>query len=203
MSCRCRRRLRSLAVRLCSSTRCTIRGRTGRSVRTSNSSCLGHPSLVANGLFQFPLTFPKPGMFRVLGDFYPLGGLPQLSSETVIVPGAMKWCFHGPGRIASGCSFKAQASSIRPGLTCRWPRLLKILPIRPDTAALRPDTAALRSAQIMNLLQGCNVHPPGEFNEGQPITHCRGVGGLLQSRCDIRPLRSDPERTSAAGRDIG
>ena len=47
----------------------------------------GHPSLVANGLFQFPLTFPKPGMYRVLGDFYPLGGLPQLSSETVIVPG--------------------------------------------------------------------------------------------------------------------
>ena len=47
----------------------------------------GHPSLVANGLFQFPLTFPKPGMYRVLGDFYPLGGLPQLSSETVFVPG--------------------------------------------------------------------------------------------------------------------
>lgn len=47
----------------------------------------GHPSLVANGLFQFPLTFPKPGVYRVLGDFYPLGGLPQLSSETVIVAG--------------------------------------------------------------------------------------------------------------------
>ena len=38
-------------------------------------------------VFWFPLTFPKPGMYRVLGDFYPLGGLPQLSSETVIVPG--------------------------------------------------------------------------------------------------------------------
>ena len=47
----------------------------------------GHPTLVADGLFQFPLTFPKPGIYRVLGDFYPLGGLPQLSSETVIVPG--------------------------------------------------------------------------------------------------------------------
>jgi hypothetical protein len=29
-------------------------------------------------------------MYRVLGDFYPLGGLPQISRETVIVPGAMK-----------------------------------------------------------------------------------------------------------------
>jgi hypothetical protein len=47
----------------------------------------GHPSLVVDGVFQYPITFPKPGMYRVLGDFYPLGGLPQLSSETVIVPG--------------------------------------------------------------------------------------------------------------------
>ena len=47
----------------------------------------GHPSLIADGLFQFPLTFPKPGMYRVLGDFYPVGSLPQLASETVIVPG--------------------------------------------------------------------------------------------------------------------
>lgn len=47
----------------------------------------GHPSFIADGLFQFPLTFPKPGVYRVLGDFYPVGSLPQLSSETVIVPG--------------------------------------------------------------------------------------------------------------------
>ena len=47
----------------------------------------GHPSLIADGLFQFPLTFPKPGVYRVLGDFYPLGSLPQLTSETIIVPG--------------------------------------------------------------------------------------------------------------------
>ena len=47
----------------------------------------GHPSLVVDGVFQYPITFPTPGMYRVLGDFYPLGGLPQLSSETVIVPG--------------------------------------------------------------------------------------------------------------------
>jgi hypothetical protein len=47
----------------------------------------GHPSLIADGLFQFPVTFPKPGIYRVLGDFYPAGGLPQLTSETVIVAG--------------------------------------------------------------------------------------------------------------------
>ena len=47
----------------------------------------GHPSLVADGVFQYPITFPKPGVFRVLGDYYPAGATPQLTSDTVIVPG--------------------------------------------------------------------------------------------------------------------
>jgi hypothetical protein len=47
----------------------------------------GHPTLVADGVFQYPMTFPKAGMYRVLGDFYPEGGMPQLTSQTVIVPG--------------------------------------------------------------------------------------------------------------------
>jgi hypothetical protein len=47
----------------------------------------GHPSLVANGVFQLPVTLPTPGVYRVLADFYPLGGLPQLASDTVIVAG--------------------------------------------------------------------------------------------------------------------
>ena len=32
--------------------------------------------------------FPKPGMYRVLGDFYPDGATPQLIAKTVMVPGA-------------------------------------------------------------------------------------------------------------------
>jgi hypothetical protein len=47
----------------------------------------GHPMLVADGVFQYPTRFPKAGMYRVLGDFYPEGGTPQLTSQTVIVPG--------------------------------------------------------------------------------------------------------------------
>ena len=47
----------------------------------------GHPAFVAEGRFQYPITLPKPGMYRVLGDFYPEGGLPQLSSSTVLVAG--------------------------------------------------------------------------------------------------------------------
>ena len=47
----------------------------------------GHPTLVADGLFQYPITFPKAGMYRVLGDFYPVGATPQLTTETIVVAG--------------------------------------------------------------------------------------------------------------------
>jgi hypothetical protein len=47
----------------------------------------GHPSLVADGVFQYPITLPKAGVFRVLGDYYPAGATPQLTSDTIIVAG--------------------------------------------------------------------------------------------------------------------
>jgi hypothetical protein len=47
----------------------------------------GHPSLVADGLFQYALTLPTSGMYRVLSDFYPAGAMPQLTTGTFILPG--------------------------------------------------------------------------------------------------------------------
>jgi Heavy metal binding domain len=47
-----------------------------------------HPTLVGNGVFQLPITFPHAGMFRVLGDFYPSGATPQLNAQTIFVPGS-------------------------------------------------------------------------------------------------------------------
>jgi hypothetical protein len=46
-----------------------------------------HPVLQPDGDFLFTLAFPKPGMYRVLGDFYPDGATPQLIAKTVLVPG--------------------------------------------------------------------------------------------------------------------
>ena len=37
--------------------------------------------------FQYEISFPKPGMYRVLGDFFPEAATPQLIAQTVIVPG--------------------------------------------------------------------------------------------------------------------
>ena len=47
-----------------------------------------HPTFQGDGNFVYDIAFPKPGMYRVLGDFYPDGATPQLIAKTVIVPGA-------------------------------------------------------------------------------------------------------------------
>ena len=47
-----------------------------------------HPVFEPDGTFRYAdLKLPKPGMYRVLGDFYPDGATPQLIAKTVIVPG--------------------------------------------------------------------------------------------------------------------
>jgi hypothetical protein len=47
-----------------------------------------HPVPQPDGTFLYDETFPKPGMYRVAGDFYPTGGTPQIVAKTVIVAGA-------------------------------------------------------------------------------------------------------------------
>jgi hypothetical protein len=46
-----------------------------------------HPTFGQDGKFRFEITFPKPGLYRILGDFYPDGATPQLIAKTIIVPG--------------------------------------------------------------------------------------------------------------------
>jgi hypothetical protein len=47
-----------------------------------------HPAPLGGGRFSYETAFPTPGMYRLLADFYPDGGTPQLATKTVIVPGA-------------------------------------------------------------------------------------------------------------------
>src|SRR5215467_1597611 len=47
-----------------------------------------HPTLGSDGNFHYDYVFPKAGMYRVLGDFYPDGATPQLIAKAVFVPGA-------------------------------------------------------------------------------------------------------------------
>src|SRR6185369_13914961 len=47
-----------------------------------------HPVPARDGAFRFAARLPEPGMYRVLADFYPSGGTPQLTARTIFVPGA-------------------------------------------------------------------------------------------------------------------
>jgi hypothetical protein len=46
-----------------------------------------HPVKQPDGSFTLDTKFPHPGMYRVLSDFYPKGGTPQLIARTVMVEG--------------------------------------------------------------------------------------------------------------------
>ena len=47
-----------------------------------------HPVRVSDEVFEYKTNLPKPGMYRILGDFYPDGGTPQLIARTLTLPGA-------------------------------------------------------------------------------------------------------------------
>ncbi len=47
-----------------------------------------HPERQADEEFHLDVRLPKPGLYRVLSDFYPSGATPQLITNTLIVPGA-------------------------------------------------------------------------------------------------------------------
>jgi hypothetical protein len=47
-----------------------------------------HPIFQPDGSFTYDYKFPKPGMYRILGDFYPDGATPQLIAKTLFVTGS-------------------------------------------------------------------------------------------------------------------
>lgn len=46
-----------------------------------------HPVLDADHRFHLDVTLPKPGLYRLLTDFYPAGGTPQLAPQTLLAEG--------------------------------------------------------------------------------------------------------------------
>jgi hypothetical protein len=55
-----------------------------------------HPVPNQDGSFGYEARFPKGGMYRVLADYYPVGGTPQLTAKTIFVPGG-RWQAAHPG----------------------------------------------------------------------------------------------------------
>lgn len=48
-----------------------------------------HPVLQPDSTFKYEANLPKPGLYRILGDFYPSTGTPQLIAKTIIVSGGV------------------------------------------------------------------------------------------------------------------
>jgi hypothetical protein len=46
-----------------------------------------HPVMRGEGIFRYQANLPKSGMYRVLADYYPSKGTPQLTAKTFFVPG--------------------------------------------------------------------------------------------------------------------
>jgi len=46
-----------------------------------------HPELHPDGSFELRMTLPKPGAYRLLADYYPTGGVPQLTPKTITTQG--------------------------------------------------------------------------------------------------------------------
>jgi hypothetical protein len=46
-----------------------------------------HPALGDDGIFRLETVFPKPGVYRLLADFYPAGAAPQMIPATVTTAG--------------------------------------------------------------------------------------------------------------------
>ena len=46
-----------------------------------------HPVMSEDGTFRYQANLPKVGMYRLLADYYPTRGVPQLTAKTLFVPG--------------------------------------------------------------------------------------------------------------------
>lgn len=53
-----------------------------------------HPKPEPDGTFRYQANLPQPGMYRVLGDYYPTGATPQLTAKTFFVPGGTLQAAH-------------------------------------------------------------------------------------------------------------
>jgi len=46
-----------------------------------------HPVLGQDGVFRYKANLPEAGMYRLLSDFYPTAGTPQLIVKSIVLPG--------------------------------------------------------------------------------------------------------------------
>jgi hypothetical protein len=146
-----------------------------------------HPDQQADGSWALDVTLPKPGAYRVISDFLPTGGAPQLLSRTLITADSPTGVGEQDARLVVDTSWKKTVGPLSVELTFDPPRLVAgqygHLGFRLSDAAtgapvtdLQPYLGAFGHAFILSedLRDSVHSHPP-EWRDGREIS--TGFGG--------------------------
>jgi hypothetical protein len=146
-----------------------------------------HPDQQADGAWALDVTLPKPGAYRVISDFLPSGGAPQLLARTLVTADFTGDLRSEDARLEVDTAWKKTAGTLSAELTFDPPRLVAgqygHLAFRLADAAtgepvtdLQPYLGAFGHAFILSedLRDSVHSHPP-EWRDGREISS--GFGG--------------------------
>jgi hypothetical protein len=146
-----------------------------------------HPDQQADGAWALDVTFPKPGAYRVISDFLPTGGAPQLLARTLVTADFTGDLRSQDARLEVDTAWKKTAGSLAAELTFDPPRLVAgqygHLAFKVSDATtgepvtdLQPYLGAFGHAFILSedLRDSVHSHPP-EWRDGREISS--GFGG--------------------------
>jgi hypothetical protein len=146
-----------------------------------------HPDQQADGTWALDVTLPKPGAYRVISDFLPTGGAPQLLARTLVTADFSGDLRSQDARLEVDTAWKNTVETLSAELTFDPPRLIAgqygHLAFKLADAAtgepvtdLQPYLGAFGHAFVLSedLRDSVHSHPP-EWRDGREITS--GFGG--------------------------
>ncbi len=146
-----------------------------------------HPDQQADGAWALDVTLPKPGAYRVISDFLPTGGAPQLLARTMVTADFAGDLRSQDAHLEVDTAWRKTVGTLSAELTFDPPRLIAgqygHLAFKVSDAAtgdpvtdLQPYLGAFGHAFILSedLRDSVHSHPP-EWRDGREITS--GFGG--------------------------
>jgi hypothetical protein len=146
-----------------------------------------HPDQQTDGAWALDVTFPKPGAYRVISDFLPSGGAPQLLARTMVTADFAGDLPSQDARLDVDTAWRKTVGTLSAELTFDPPRLIAgqygHFAFKLSDAAtgepvtdLQPYLGAFGHAFVLSedLRDSVHSHPP-EWRDGREITS--GFGG--------------------------
>jgi hypothetical protein len=125
-----------------------------------------HPEPQPDGSFRLRITLPKPGIYRLLSDFLPAGGTPQMIPKT-LVAGGTQGLFHPPVLAADLGSKHGVSLALEPQRPLAGKKTMLFFRVEPADG-LEPYLGALGHllAVSHDFIDAVHTHP--EFADGGP-----------------------------------